>query len=81
MLHREGFYPFDALAAMYVTAPGAFRCEVRTARMGFSVFLEPLGMGRDLEIADEITGMQIYYCFDLKRQVKAQLVNRLMGLY
>ncbi len=79
MLHREGFHPFDALAAMYVTAPGAFRCEVRTARMGFSVFLEPLGMGRDLEIADDNTGTQVYYCFDLKRQVKAQLVDRLMG--
>ena len=56
MLHRQGFHPFDALAAMYVTAPGAFRCEVRTARMGFSVFLEPLGMGRDLEIVDDNTG-------------------------
>lgn len=38
MLHREGFYPFDALAAMYVTAPGAFRCEVRAARIGLASF-------------------------------------------
>lgn len=78
-LHREGFYPFDSLAAMYVTAPEGFRCKVRKARMGFSVFLEPLGMGRDLEVADDSTGTQIYYCFDLERQVKDQLVDHLMG--
>ena len=38
--------------------------------MGFSLFLEPFGLGHDLEVAQAIDGKQVYYCSDVDRQFK-----------
>ena len=69
-LHKQGFHPFDALAVGYVTMPDLFNCEISPARMGFSLFLEPFGLGHDLEVAQAIDGKQVYYCSDVDRQFK-----------
>lgn len=78
-LHRKGFHPFDALAVGYVTMPDLFKCEISPARIGFSVFLEPFGIGRDLEVAQDIKGPQVYYCSDVNQRFKDRLIERLMG--
>ena len=77
-LHRKGFYPFDWLAAGYTMAPDAFNCSVRRARMGFSVFLEPFGMGRDLEVGTDLAGPQVLYCTRIDAGLKSLLLERLM---
>lgn len=76
-LHRGGFYPFDLLAAGYAIFPDAFACSVRHARMGFSVFLEPFGMGRDLEVAADLAGPQVWYCMTIDAGLKSLLLERL----
>jgi inosine-uridine nucleoside N-ribohydrolase len=78
-LHKRGFHPFDALAVGYVTMPDLFNCEILPARIGFSLFLEPFGMGRDLEVAQDIKGPQVYYCSDVDQRFKDRLIERLMG--
>jgi inosine-uridine nucleoside N-ribohydrolase len=78
-LHKQGFHPFDALAVGYVTMPDLFGCEISPARIGFSLFLEPFGLGHDLEVAPDIRGSQVYYCSDVDPQFKDRLIDRLMG--
>ncbi len=77
-LHKQGFYPFDALAVGYVTMPDLFGCEILPARIGFSIFLEPFGLGHDLEVAQDIKGSQVYYCSDVDRRFKDCLIERLI---
>jgi inosine-uridine nucleoside N-ribohydrolase len=78
-LHKKGFHPFDALAVGYVTIPDLFDCEILSARIGFSLFLEPFGLGHDLEVAQDIKGSQVYYCSDVDRRFKDRLIDRLIG--
>ena len=77
-LHKQGFYPFDALAVGYVTMPDLFGCEILPARIGFSIFLEPFGLGHDLEVAQDIKGSQVYYCSDVDQRFKDRLIERLI---
>jgi inosine-uridine nucleoside N-ribohydrolase len=79
-LHKPGFHPFDALAVGYVTMPELFNCKILSARIGFSLFLEPLGLGHDLEVLPAIDGQQVYYCSDVDRRFKDRLIQRLMFL-
>jgi inosine-uridine nucleoside N-ribohydrolase len=78
-LHKQGFHPFDALAVGYVTMPDLFDCEILPARIGFSIFLEPFGLGHDLEVAQDINGSQVYYCSDVDSRFKDRLIKRLIG--
>ncbi len=78
-LHQQGFHPFDALAVGYVTMPELFSCEILPARIGFNLFLEPFGLGHDLEVAQAINGSQVYYCSDVDRRFKDRLIGRLIG--
>ncbi len=77
-LHKQGFHPFDALAVGYVTMPDLFNCEILPARIGFSIFLEPFGLGHDLEVVQAIVGQQVYYCSDVDLQFKDRLIDRLI---
>lgn len=79
-LHKKGFHPFDALAVGYVIMPELFNCEILPARIGFSLFLEPFGLGHDLEVAQVISGQQVYYCSHVDQRFKDLLVERLIGL-
>jgi len=78
-LHRKGFHPFDALAIGYAAMPDLFTCEVRRARIGFSLFLEPFGMGRDLEVAPHIEGPEVFYCLEVDPGFKEIFLERLRG--
>jgi inosine-uridine nucleoside N-ribohydrolase len=78
-LHKQGFHPFDALAVGYVTMPDLFNCEILPARIGFSIFLEPFGLGHDLEVAQDLNGSQVYYCSDVDRRFKDRLIDRLIS--
>jgi purine nucleosidase len=78
-LHKQGFHPFDALAVGYVTMPDLFNCEILPARIGFSLFLEPFGLGHDLEVAPDINGSQVYYCSDVDPRFKDRLIDRLIS--
>lgn len=78
-LHQQGFHPFDALAVGYVTMPDLFSCEILPAQIGFSLFLEPFGLGHDLEVAQAINGSQVYYCSDVDPRFKDRLIERLIG--
>ncbi len=59
--------------------PDMFTCKVSPARIGFSIFLEPLGMGRDLEVAPYIRGPLVYYCFNLNPRFKEVFIHRLLN--
>jgi inosine-uridine nucleoside N-ribohydrolase len=76
-LHKPGFHPFDALAVGYVAMPELFSCEILSARIGFSLFLEPFGLGHDLEVSPSIDGQQVYYCSDVDRRFKDRLIERI----
>jgi pyrimidine-specific ribonucleoside hydrolase len=78
-LHQKGFHPFDALAVGYVTMPDLFSCNILPARIGFNLFLEPFGLGHDLEVAQAINGSQVYYCSDVDQRFKDRLIERLIG--
>jgi inosine-uridine nucleoside N-ribohydrolase/uncharacterized membrane protein len=78
-LHKQGFYPFDALAVGYVTMSDLFSCEILPARIGFSLFLEPFGLGHDLEVAPDLKGSQVYYCSDVDSRFKDRLIDRLIS--
>jgi hypothetical protein len=78
-LHKDGFYPFDVLAIGYMTMPDLFTCAVRPARIGFSIFLAPFGMGRDLEVAPSIRGTQVYYCFAVAPPFMQRFLARIIG--
>jgi pyrimidine-specific ribonucleoside hydrolase len=79
MAGKPGFHPFDVLAVAYAALPNHFRCEPIPARIGFNLFLEPFGMGRDLEMAKDIHGPIVTTCFDLNPDLKDILLMRLMG--
>lgn len=79
MLEKPGFHPFDVLAVAYAAMPDHFRCTPIPARIGFNLFLEPFGMGRDLEIAQDIHGPIVINCFDLNPELKDILLVRLTG--
>ncbi|WP_373538896.1 nucleoside hydrolase [Chamaesiphon sp.] len=76
-LQKQGFHPFDALAVGYVTMPDLFSCEILPARIGFSIFLEPFGLGHDLEVAPDLKGSQVYYCSDVDSRFKDRLIDRM----
>jgi len=78
-LHREGFSPFDVLAVGYVTSPHLFDCRITRARMGFSTFLAPFGLGRDLEVGDSFAGPRVEYCAGVQKRFKEMLFERLVG--
>ena len=59
--------------------PDLFDCEISPARIGFNVFLEPFGIGRDLELAQNIKDPQVYYCSDMNQRFKDRLIERLMS--
>jgi purine nucleosidase len=79
-LHRQGFYPFDVLAIGYLTMPEYFHCTVSPARIGFDFFTEPLGIGRDLEVAQYMSGPSVYYCSNVDRVFKTKLLKRIVGI-
>jgi pyrimidine-specific ribonucleoside hydrolase len=79
MLGKPGFHPFDVLAVAYAAMPEHFRCKRTPARIGFNLFLEPFGMGRDLEVSEETRGPIVTDCYDLDRAVKDLVVIRLLG--
>jgi inosine-uridine preferring nucleoside hydrolase len=77
-LHREGFSPFDVLAVGYVASPQLFDCRVTRARIGFSAFLAPLGLGRDLEVGDSFNGTPVEYCVHVQPRFKERLLDDLI---
>jgi purine nucleosidase len=79
MLGQEGFYPFDVLAVAYIALPEYFTCRTTRARIGFSFYLEPFGMGRDLEVADGLSGPSVVFCSGLERGFKEVLFTSLTG--
>ena len=79
MLGKPGFHPFDVLAVAYAAMPEHFRCKRTPARIGFNLFLEPFGMGRDLEVSEETRGAIVTDCYDLDPAVKDLVVIRLLG--
>jgi pyrimidine-specific ribonucleoside hydrolase len=79
MLGQEGFYPFDVLAVAYIAMPEYFTCRTTRARIGFSFYLEPFGMGRDLEVADGVAGPSVVFCSGLDRGFKEVLFTSLTG--
>lgn len=76
-LHRKGFTPFDVLAVGYVTSPQLFDCRITRARIGFSAFLAPFGLGHDLEVSDSFTRMQVEYCVGVQDRFKELVLDRL----
>ena len=76
---KPGFHPFDVLAVAYAAMPDLFHCAPVPARIGFNLFLEPFGMGRDLEIARDITGPIVTNCVDIHPELKERLITRLMS--
>lgn len=79
LLGRPGFHPFDVLAVAYAAMPEHFRCQRIPARIGFNLFLEPLGMGRDLDVAEHLRGPMVTDCYDLDRVVKEEVLTRILG--
>jgi pyrimidine-specific ribonucleoside hydrolase len=79
MLGKPGFHPFDVLAVVYAAMPEHFQCKRVPARIGFNLFLEPFGMGRDLEVAEHLRGPMVTDCYDLDRAVKDVVLIRIMG--
>jgi inosine-uridine nucleoside N-ribohydrolase len=79
LIERPGFSPFDALAVGYVAQPQLFECNAAHARIGFSVFLAPFGLGRDLEVADGIDGVPVRYCDTVHPSFKHTLLDRLQN--
>jgi len=76
-LGKEGFNPFDVLAIGYVVMPDYFHCRRTQARIGFNLFLDLFGVGRDLEVGDQLRGVTVTYCFDVTTGFKDKLLERL----
>jgi inosine-uridine nucleoside N-ribohydrolase len=69
---------FDALAVGYVANPKLFDCHEKRARIGFSVFLAPFGLGRDLEVTERQTeGVPVSYCSAVAPGFKSMLLDRM----
>ncbi|MEX5216041.1 MAG: nucleoside hydrolase [Nitrospiraceae bacterium] len=79
ILGRPGFHPFDVLAVAYAAIPEHFHCRRSPARIGFNLFLEPFGMGRDLEVSKDLIGPIVTDCYDLDREVKDVVLTRILG--
>jgi len=78
LIDKRGFSPFDALAVGSTALPGLFDCSDRRARIGFSVFLAPFGLGRDLEVVDATQGgAPVRYCRTLDARFKEMMLERL----
>ena len=78
LMDSDGFSPFDALAVGQAAWPDLFACRPARARVGFSVFLAPFGLGRDLEVRRD-EGAPVRYCDALQPRVKSLLLQRLRG--
>jgi pyrimidine-specific ribonucleoside hydrolase len=76
-MQRRGFSPFDALAVAYAARPDLLSCREMRARIGFSVFLAPFGLGRDLEVVESGNGTAVRYCATAEARVKPMLLERL----
>jgi inosine-uridine nucleoside N-ribohydrolase len=77
---REGFYPFDLLAAAYVVEPSWFRCTSVHASVGedptlFIPFWRPAALL--VGPADEATA--VLYCGATQAGVKANLMQLMLG--
>jgi inosine-uridine nucleoside N-ribohydrolase len=77
LMEQRGFSPFDALAVGFAALPGLFECRDQRARLGFSVFLAPFGLGRDLEVADGSRGVPVRYCHTVDPRFKSVMFERL----
>jgi pyrimidine-specific ribonucleoside hydrolase len=77
LMQKRGFAPFDALAIGLVARPDLFGCADLRARIGFSVFLAPFGLGRDLEVGASKRGWPVRYCRTVDPRFKALMIERL----
>lgn len=77
LMHKRGFAPFDALAIGLLVRPELFDCADLRARIGFSVFLAPFGLGRDLEVVGSRRGWPVRYCRTVDPRFKALMIERL----
>jgi purine nucleosidase len=84
---REGFYPFDLLAAAYVVEPRQFRCAPVQAWVGADpMLLVPLWKPMALLVGQDAVRIEHalaigsgLYCAELTPGLKRELVNRLTG--
>jgi purine nucleosidase len=82
---REGFYPFDLLAAAYVVEPRQFRCAPVQAWVGadpmlFVPFWKPMALlvGQDdVRIENALAIGSGLYCTKAKPSLKPELIDRL----
>lgn len=79
LMEKRGFSPFDALAVGYAARPASFECRDLRARMGFSVFLAPFGLGRDLEVIDGGRGVPVRYCHAVDPRFVSLMLERLQA--
>jgi len=79
LIDKPGFSPFDAAAVGYAALPDLFACRETRARIGFSVFLAPFGLGRDLEVAEGIDGAPVRYCDGVNARFRSILLERLQS--
>jgi pyrimidine-specific ribonucleoside hydrolase len=79
LIGRDGFHPFDALAVAYAAQPDRFDCPMVRARIGFSPFLAPFGLGRDLEAGADLAGVPARLCKRVAPTLVAWMVDRLRG--
>ncbi|MCW5662042.1 MAG: nucleoside hydrolase [Burkholderiaceae bacterium] len=77
LMDSDGFSPFDALAVGQTAWPGLFTCRPARARIGFSVFLAPFDLGRDLEVTERGTGTPVRYCDGVQPPFKPLMLQRL----
>jgi pyrimidine-specific ribonucleoside hydrolase len=78
LIDKHGFSPFDALAVGSAALPDMFHCIDARARIGFSIFLAPFGLGRDLEVVDATqSGAPVRYCRTLDAEFKSVMLERL----
>jgi len=71
-LRKKAFSPFDSVAVGYLRYPDYYKCMHTTARIGFNLFLEPFGIGRDLEILRP--GRPVTYCYQFKKPIVDSLI-------
>ena len=71
-IREKTFSPFDSVAVAYLRHPHYYQCMETTARIGFNLFLEPFGIGRDLEISRP--GRPVRYCYAFNRPIVDHLV-------
>lgn len=74
-----GLAALAGLAAVGLVLSQLFDCRITRARIGFSAFLAPFGLGRDLEVGDSFTHTQVEYCVRVQDRFKELLLERLAG--